>query len=105
MIYEKNATEMATALEKGEISAVELTKAHLDRIAAVDGEVKAFLYVDNEGALAQARDVDQRRKSTTPIASYPIHSHPQVLQPRLVLFQMKHCSREHVVLDLYKWRD
>ena len=30
MIYEKNAIEMATALEKGEISAVELTKAHLD---------------------------------------------------------------------------
>jgi len=75
MIYEKNATEMATALEKGEISAVELTKAHLDRIAAVDGEVKAFLYVDNDGALAQARDVDQRRKSgekLSPLAGVPL---------------------------------
>lgn len=75
MIYEKNATEMATALEKGEISAVELTRAHLDRIAAVDGEVKAFLYVDNEGALAQARDVDQRRKSgekLSPLAGVPL---------------------------------
>ncbi|MFM8782950.1 MAG: Asp-tRNA(Asn)/Glu-tRNA(Gln) amidotransferase subunit GatA [Actinomycetota bacterium] len=75
MIYEKNATEMATALEKGEISAVELTKAHLDRIAAVDGEVKAFLYVDNEGALAQARDIDQRRKSgekLSPLAGVPL---------------------------------
>lgn len=75
MIYEKNATEMATALEKGEISAVELTKAHLDRIADVDGEVKAFLYVDNEGALAQARDVDQRRKSgekLSPLAGVPL---------------------------------
>ena len=75
MIYEKNATEMATALEKGEISAVELTKAHLDRIAAVDGEVKAFLYVDNKGALAQARDVDQRRKSgekLSPLAGVPL---------------------------------
>ena len=75
MIYEKNATEMATTLEKGEISAVELTKAHLDRIAAVDGEVKAFLYVDNEGALAQARDVDRRRKSgekLSPLAGVPL---------------------------------
>ena len=75
MIYEKNATEMATALEEGEISAVELTKAHLDRIAAVDGEVKAFLYVDNEGALTQARDVDQRRKSgekLSPLAGVPL---------------------------------
>jgi aspartyl-tRNA(Asn)/glutamyl-tRNA(Gln) amidotransferase subunit A len=75
MIYEKSATEMATALAKGEITAVELTKAHLDRIAAVDGEVKAFLYVDNEGALAQAKDVDQRRKSgekLSPLAGVPL---------------------------------
>jgi len=75
MIYEKNATEMATALEKGEISSVELTQAHLDRIAAVDGEVKAFLYVDYEGALTQARDVDQRRKSgekLSPLAGVPL---------------------------------
>ncbi|NCV43539.1 MAG: Asp-tRNA(Asn)/Glu-tRNA(Gln) amidotransferase subunit GatA [Actinobacteria bacterium] len=75
MIYEKSATEMATALVKGEITAVELTKAHLDRIAAVDGEVKAFLYVDNEGALAQAKDVDQRRKSgekLSPLAGVPL---------------------------------
>lgn len=75
MIYEKNATEMATALEKDEISSVELTQAHLDRIAAVDGDVKAFLYVDNEGALKQARDVDQRRKSgekLSPLAGVPL---------------------------------
>ncbi|MBU3716183.1 MAG: Asp-tRNA(Asn)/Glu-tRNA(Gln) amidotransferase subunit GatA [Candidatus Nanopelagicaceae bacterium] len=75
MIYEKSATEMATALETGEISAVELTKAHLDRIAAVDGEVKAFLYVDSEGALAQAKEVDQRRKAgekLSPLAGVPL---------------------------------
>ena len=75
MIYEKSATEMAAALEKGEISAVELTKAHLDRIATVDSEVKAFLYVDEAGALAQARDVDQRRKSgekLSPLAGVPL---------------------------------
>jgi aspartyl-tRNA(Asn)/glutamyl-tRNA(Gln) amidotransferase subunit A len=75
MIYEKSATEMAAALEKGEISAVELTKSHLDRIAAVDDLVKAFLYVDNEGALAQAKDVDLRRKAgekLSPLAGVPL---------------------------------
>ena len=75
MIFEKSATEMAAALDKGEISAVELTKAHLDRIAEVDGDVKAFLFVDHEGALAQAKDVDQRRKSgekLSPLAGVPL---------------------------------
>ncbi|MFM1789190.1 MAG: hypothetical protein RLZZ12_539 [Actinomycetota bacterium] len=75
MIYEKSATEMAKALEQGEVSAVELTQAHLDRIASVDSEVKAFLYVDEAGALAQAKNVDQRRKSgekLSPLAGVPL---------------------------------
>ena len=55
------ATEMAEALAKKEVSSVELTQAHLDRISAVDGDVKAFLHVDKEGALAQAAAVDANR--------------------------------------------
>ena len=62
MIHQ-SAAQMADALAKGETTSVELTQAHLDRIAAVDGQVKAFLHVDTEGALAQAKDVDARRKS------------------------------------------
>ena len=53
------AAQMADALAKGETTSVELTQAHLDRIAAVDGQVKAFLHVDSAGALAQAKDVEQ----------------------------------------------
>ena len=55
------ATELAEALRTGEVSSVEATQAHLDRIAAVDGEVHAFLHVDTDGALASAADVDRRR--------------------------------------------
>ena len=40
---------------------VEVTQAHLDRIAAVDGDVHAFLHVDAEGALEQAAAADARR--------------------------------------------
>ncbi len=57
------AAQMADALAKGETTSVELTQAHLDRIAEVDSQVKAFLHVDTEGALAQAKDVDARRAS------------------------------------------
>ena len=69
------AAQMADALAKGETTSVELTQAHLDRIAAVDGQVKAFLHVDSAGALAQAKDVDARRKSgekLSPIAGVPL---------------------------------
>jgi aspartyl-tRNA(Asn)/glutamyl-tRNA(Gln) amidotransferase subunit A len=69
------AAEMADALAKGETTSVELTQAHLDRVAAVDGQIKAFLHVDTEGALAQAKDVDARRakgEKLSPIAGIPL---------------------------------
>jgi aspartyl-tRNA(Asn)/glutamyl-tRNA(Gln) amidotransferase subunit A len=74
MIYQ-TAAQMAEALTKGETTSVELTQAHLNRISAVDGQVKAFLHVDSEGALAQAKDVDARRASgekLSPIAGVPL---------------------------------
>jgi aspartyl-tRNA(Asn)/glutamyl-tRNA(Gln) amidotransferase subunit A len=74
MIF-KTAAEMASALAANEVSSVELTQAHLDRITAVDGEVKAFLHVDTEGALAQAAAVDADRaagKSLSPLAGIPL---------------------------------
>jgi aspartyl-tRNA(Asn)/glutamyl-tRNA(Gln) amidotransferase subunit A len=71
----KTAAEMADSLAKGETSSVELTQAHLDRVAAVDGQVKAFLHVDSEGALAQAKEVDARRakgEKLSPVAGIPL---------------------------------
>jgi aspartyl-tRNA(Asn)/glutamyl-tRNA(Gln) amidotransferase subunit A len=66
---------MAAALSSGEFSSVELTQAHLNHIAKVDGEVHAFLHVDTEGALSQARAVDEKRKSgekLSPLAGVPL---------------------------------
>lgn len=64
-LIRKTAVELAEALRAGEVTSVEVTQAHLDRIAAVDGDagsgVHAFLHVDAEGALAQARASDERR--------------------------------------------
>ncbi|MDN5797098.1 MAG: Asp-tRNA(Asn)/Glu-tRNA(Gln) amidotransferase subunit GatA [Intrasporangium sp.] len=55
------ATELAEALANKTVSSVEVTQAHLHRIAAVDEQVHAYLHVDAEGALAAARSVDDRR--------------------------------------------
>ena len=75
MIVNKSAIEMSQLLKSGEISSVDLTKAHLERIDEVDGQVKAFLHVDREGALAQAQLVDTKRKSgekLSPLAGVPL---------------------------------
>ena len=55
------ASELAGLLASGDVSSVEVTQAHLDRIAAVDGSVNAFLHVSGQSALATARQVDERR--------------------------------------------
>ena len=55
------AARTAAVVASGEASAVEVTQAHLDRIAAVDGAVHAFLHVDTDGALAAAAAVDADR--------------------------------------------
>ena len=66
---------MAAKLTSGETTSVELTQAHLDRIAAVDTDVHAFLFVDTEGALAQAAAVDAKRaagEKLSPLAGVPL---------------------------------
>ena len=65
------AVQTAAAVASGEVSAVEVTQAHLDRIGAVDGAVHAFLHVDAEGALAQAARVDAG-ELTGPLAGVPV---------------------------------
>ncbi|MFL6002318.1 MAG: Asp-tRNA(Asn)/Glu-tRNA(Gln) amidotransferase subunit GatA [Nocardioides sp.] len=63
------AAELADALASGATTSVEITRAHLDRIAEVDGDVHAFLHVDEEGALAQAAAADDRRASESPASA------------------------------------
>jgi aspartyl-tRNA(Asn)/glutamyl-tRNA(Gln) amidotransferase subunit A len=71
----RTAVELAGLMTSGQASSVEITQAHLDRIAAVEGAVHAFLYVDTDGALAQARAVDERRaagEELGPLAGVPL---------------------------------
>ena len=74
-MIKNTAAQMSSALEKGEITSVELTKIHLDRIADVDQKVKAFLHVDGDSALKQAAAVDADRasgKKLGPLAGIPL---------------------------------
>ncbi|MFY2789644.1 Asp-tRNA(Asn)/Glu-tRNA(Gln) amidotransferase subunit GatA [Rhodococcus sp. MALMAid1271] len=53
-----DASELAARIHGRELSAVEVTQAHLDRISEVDGDLHAFLHVAGAEALAAASDVD-----------------------------------------------
>ena len=74
-LIRSSAAEQAAALAAGEVSSRELTQAHLDRIAAVDGAVGAFLNVDAECALSQADAADAARKegqATSELTGVPV---------------------------------
>jgi aspartyl-tRNA(Asn)/glutamyl-tRNA(Gln) amidotransferase subunit A len=69
------AADIAAAISMGDVSAEEVTAAHLDRIAATDASIRAFLHLAGEGALAAARDVDAKRaagEQLGPLAGVPL---------------------------------
>ena len=66
-----SATEAAAEMALGTISAEDYTRACLERIAAVEGEVHAFIHLDPDYAIAQARALDERRRNGQPIG--PLH--------------------------------
>jgi len=69
------AAELGRLIAAGETSSVEVTRAHLDQIAATDARVHAFLHVDTDGALAAAAAIDARiaaGEKLGPLAGVPI---------------------------------
>jgi len=74
-LIRQSAAVLASAIAEREVSAVEVTSAHLDRIAEVDERVHAFLHVDAEAALAAASAVDARLDAGErlgPLAGVPL---------------------------------
>ena len=61
--YQLTIHEANERLTAGELTAVELTERVIDRIVTVDNDVKAYLTLTPEEALAQARAADERRSA------------------------------------------
>lgn len=62
-------------LKQREISAVELTRAVLERISQVEDKVKAFLTITDDIALKMAEEADRRiaaGENVTPLTGIPI---------------------------------
>jgi aspartyl-tRNA(Asn)/glutamyl-tRNA(Gln) amidotransferase subunit A len=70
--------ELSRKLAAREASSVEAVRASLGRIGRLDGKVKAFLLVDESGALAAAEASDARRKAGAPLG--PLDGVPVALK-------------------------
>ena len=68
------ASQAVRFLRSGEISAEDYVKACLDRISAREEEVQAWVHLDPEHALAQARAADEQRRQGKGIG--PLHGLP-----------------------------
>lgn len=74
MLTDLTLTQAQAKLRAGDITAVELVQAHLDRIRTLDPQVRAFLTVTGEAALAAAERADRRRREgdEAPLLGIPI---------------------------------
>ncbi|AQS59493.1 Asp-tRNA(Asn)/Glu-tRNA(Gln) amidotransferase subunit GatA [Desulforamulus ferrireducens] len=67
--------QLSELLKKNEISSEEITKDYLQHIDQVEDDIKAFVTVTGEDALAQARSVDEKRsrgEELSPLAGIPM---------------------------------
>jgi len=72
------ATEAAAEIARGLLSAEELTRACLDRFAAPEGGVQAFVHLDPAHALEQARALDRHKGEGRPLG--PLHGIPVAIK-------------------------
>jgi amidase len=67
------ATELATRVRSGELTAVEVVRAHLAHLDAVEPRIGAFRVVRREAALAEAHAVDTAlTRFAMPLAGVPV---------------------------------
>jgi aspartyl-tRNA(Asn)/glutamyl-tRNA(Gln) amidotransferase subunit A len=73
-VLDSTLGELRAALEARRVSSVELTRLHLARVRALNEALNAFITVDEETSLAQARAADELRSrgQAGPLTGIPI---------------------------------
>ncbi len=74
-LYDQTAHELSQAIAGKEIKVTEIVEAVINRIYAVDPKVKAYITINEEAALEEAREIDHaiaRGKKLPPLAGIPV---------------------------------
>jgi len=72
------ATQAAAEMASGALSAVDYNRACLDRISELEPTVHAFIHLDPEHVLAQAKALDERRRNGKPLGA--LHGIPVAIK-------------------------
>ncbi len=110
-LVETSIVTLATALAAGEVTAVELVQAYLDRIAAYDREPSSdgarpalnAVIVDNPAALDEARASDARRASGGALG--PLDGIPYIAKDSYMVRGLTVASGSPAFADLVAQRD
>ncbi|WP_298119303.1 Asp-tRNA(Asn)/Glu-tRNA(Gln) amidotransferase subunit GatA [uncultured Aurantimicrobium sp.] len=94
-LIHKTAAQLAEMLAAGTTTSVEITQAHLDRIAAVDGDLNAFLHVNAAVSLDAAKASDARRAAGAPLS--PLDGVPIAIKDVLVTTDMPSTSGSKIL--------
>ena len=73
-LWQLDARSLAGLLQGRQVSVREVVQSHLDRIAAVNPRINAIVTLDAAGALAAAREADERLASGAAVG--PLHGLP-----------------------------
>src|SRR3990170_9085763 len=92
------AAAIRRAVASGTVSAVEVCRAALDRIRRADPSLNAFRYVDEDGALARAAEIDRRRDE---LMQLPLVGVPVALKDNICTRRMP-TTASSSILDGYR---
>jgi aspartyl-tRNA(Asn)/glutamyl-tRNA(Gln) amidotransferase subunit A len=95
---ELSITQARAALDRGDLSSVDVTRACLDAIRSRDGAIHAFLDVYEEEALEAARRADDRRANGETFGV--LDGIPIALKDN-ILVQGKRCTAGSKILSTY----
>ena len=94
MTLPTTAAAIRRAVASGRVSATEVCQAALDRIREANGLFNAFRYVDEEGALARAAEIDRRREE---LMHLPLVGVPVALKDNICTRRMPTTASSHVL--------
>jgi len=89
--------DLARMIRAKEVSPVEVTQAHLDRIATLDGKLRAYITVMGDAALAAAKSAEAALVSSTALA--PLHGVPIGLKDLYCTKGVKTTGGSKVLVD------
>ncbi len=96
-LLDMSVPALGRALRDGSVSPVELAEAALRRIETVDGQIRAFVTVTSERALADARRAEQELRSGTDRG--PLHGIPIVLKDLVLTRNIRTTASSRVLAE------